>query len=153
MEHLPVDLFFIHHTSEQSCTDPAHCIKIVQGIQNYHIEHNGWWDIGYSFLVGEDGNVYEGRGWKRVGAHTYGFNSRSLALSFIGNFENRVPNEKALNAAKALLQCGVQKGYLNPSYRLYGHRDALPTECPGTSLYNLINTWPHYSTIPLRKSQ
>ncbi|KAJ8317500.1 hypothetical protein KUTeg_005404, partial [Tegillarca granosa] len=152
MEHLPVDLFFIHHTSEQSCTDPAHCIKIVQGIQNYHIEHNGWWDIGYSFLVGEDGNVYEGRGWKRVGAHTYGFNSRSLALSFIGNFENRVPNEKALNAAKALLECGIQKGYLNPSYRLYGHRDALPNECPGTSLYNLINTWPHYSTIPLQKS-
>jgi hypothetical protein len=32
-------------------------------------------DIGYSFLIGGDGNVYEGRGWDRLGAHTEGFNS------------------------------------------------------------------------------
>jgi hypothetical protein len=29
-------------------------------------------DIGYSFLIGGDGNVYEGRGWDRVGSHTIG---------------------------------------------------------------------------------
>lgn len=33
----------------------------------------GWDDIGYSFLVGQDGNVYEGRGWHHVGAHTQGY--------------------------------------------------------------------------------
>lgn len=38
----------------------------------------GWWDIGYSFMVGEDGNVYEGRGWDQVGAHTYGYNTVGL---------------------------------------------------------------------------
>lgn len=38
----------------------------------------GWWDIGYSFMIGEDGNVYEGRGWDEVGAHTYGYNSVGL---------------------------------------------------------------------------
>lgn len=29
-------------------------------------------------MVGEDGNVYEGRGWDQVGAHTYGYNSVGL---------------------------------------------------------------------------
>ena len=38
----------------------------------------GWSDIGYNFVVGEDGNVYEGRGWNSVGAHTYGYNNRSI---------------------------------------------------------------------------
>ena len=38
----------------------------------------GWDDIGYSFMIGGDGSVFEGRGWDRVGAHTYGFNKRSL---------------------------------------------------------------------------
>ena len=38
----------------------------------------GWWDIGYSFLVGEDGNIYEGRGWNEIGAHTKGYNDVGL---------------------------------------------------------------------------
>jgi len=29
-----------------------------------------WMDLGYSFLVGGDGKVYEGRGWNHQGAHT-----------------------------------------------------------------------------------
>lgn len=29
-----------------------------------------WIDIGYNFIVGEDGNVYEGRGWGINGAHS-----------------------------------------------------------------------------------
>lgn len=29
-------------------------------------------------MVGEDGNVYEGRGWDQVGAHTYGYNTVGL---------------------------------------------------------------------------
>ena len=30
----------------------------------------GWTDIGYSYLIGDDGNAYEGRGWEWVGSHT-----------------------------------------------------------------------------------
>lgn len=39
---------------------------------------NGWSDIGYNFVVGEDGLVYEGRGWSTVGAHAPNFNSNSI---------------------------------------------------------------------------
>ena len=38
----------------------------------------GWDDIGYNFLVGEDGNVYEGRGWDTVGAHAAPHNTNSV---------------------------------------------------------------------------
>ena len=27
------------------------------------MDGNGWWDIGYNFLIGEDGRIYEGRGF------------------------------------------------------------------------------------------
>ena len=37
-----------------------------------------WSDIGYSFVVGEDGNVYEARGWDAVGAHTLHHNYDGL---------------------------------------------------------------------------
>jgi hypothetical protein len=40
-------------------------------------------------LVGGDGNVYEGRGWHKVGAHTYGFNKRSVGIALIGEFTGK----------------------------------------------------------------
>ena len=47
-------------------------------VSNYLYLFLGWADIGYSFLVGEDGNVYEGRGWSLAGAHCIGYNSKSI---------------------------------------------------------------------------
>jgi hypothetical protein len=41
-----------------------------------------------SFLVGQDGNVYEGRGWDNMGAHAQGeFNPISHGICFIGSFQ------------------------------------------------------------------
>lgn len=106
---------------------------------------SGWSDIGYSFLVGQDGNIYEGRGWHHVGAHTQGYNSRGFAASFMGNFMTHLPNAASLTAVKHLIACGIQKGFISHSYHLYGHRDVGTTECPGDRLYHEIQSWPHYS--------
>lgn len=48
-----------------------------------------WSDIGYNFLVGEDGNVYEGRGWGKKGAHTKPYNGKSIGICVIGNYESK----------------------------------------------------------------
>lgn len=40
----------------------------------------------FSFLVGNDGRIYEGAGWHKIGAHTRGFNTRSLGIAFIGDY-------------------------------------------------------------------
>lgn len=45
--------------------------------------------VCFSFLVGNDGNVYEGCGWHKVGAHTYGYNRNSMAIAFVGNFDGK----------------------------------------------------------------
>lgn len=68
-----------------------------------------WSDLGYSFLVGGDGRIYEGRGWKGVGAHTVNYNSISLGISFMGNFDKERPSAAMINAARNLIDCGVQK--------------------------------------------
>lgn len=36
--------------------------------------------------MGGDGKIYEAAGWHKVGAHTIGYNTRSLGLAFIGTF-------------------------------------------------------------------
>ncbi|KAK7505805.1 hypothetical protein BaRGS_00003076 [Batillaria attramentaria] len=106
---------------------------------------HGWTDIGYNFVVGEDGNAYMARGWTEIGAHTQGYNSVGIAICVIGNFNDRVPNDAALNKIKQLIQCGLDNGYISASYTLKGHRDVGNTDCPGQKLYDLIHSWPHYA--------
>ncbi|KAF5402092.1 Peptidoglycan recognition protein 5 [Paragonimus heterotremus] len=75
----PVPYVVIHHTTGSTCTGET-CKRMVRSFQNYHMNTQKWSDIGYSFLVGNDGKVYEGRGWGVVGAHAKGANSRSVAF-------------------------------------------------------------------------
>ena len=48
-----------------------------------------------SFLVGGDGNIYEGRGWNVLGSHTSGYNSVGYGTCFIGNFMTENPVQAA----------------------------------------------------------
>ena len=51
-----------------------------------------------SFLIGCDGNIYEGRGWNALGAHTNGYNSVGYGNCFIGKFSDTNPLPAAQNA-------------------------------------------------------
>merc|ERR1719147_682398 len=113
--------------------------------QDWHINGNGWCDIGYSFVVGGDGNVYEGRGWNEIGAHTYGFNSQGYGVCFLGDFMNTIPTSAARNVFHELASCMLANGKVSSSYELKGHRQAVSTECPGDALYAEIQSWPHWT--------
>ena len=69
----------------------------------------GWWDIGYHYLIGEDGYAYEGRGWNHEGAQVKSWNKVSLGISVMGNFMNVTPNDGALHTVKGLIDCALQK--------------------------------------------
>lgn len=140
----PVPFVIIHHTEGAFCSTRASCSSQARGIQRLHMDDRKWCDIGYSFLVGEDGNVYEGRGWSRAGAHAPSMNSRSLGISVIGSFSRKPPNLAAQRAVKSLISCGVSRGLIRSNYILKGHRNVSPTSCPGNSFYNLIRTWPRF---------
>lgn len=109
---------------------------------------NKWNDIGYNFVVGQDGNIYEGVGWDKVGTHTANYNSRSIGICIIGNFMNHDPNSAALNAVKKLISEGVDTGKISSTYKLLGHRQVKQTSCPGDSFYKTVQNWPHWSATP-----
>ncbi|XP_069003389.1 peptidoglycan recognition protein 5 [Embiotoca jacksoni] len=125
----------IHHTALPSCTGLTECKARVASIQRGHMNDRDFDDIGYNFLVGVDGTVFEGRGWGVAGAHAKGHNSDSLGIAFMGNFNNDTPNQDAISSVKRLLQGGVSQGFLHPGFVLLGHRDLGETECPGEKLY------------------
>lgn len=121
------------------------CTAAVQNCQNFHMDTMNFGDIGYNFLVGGDGNVYEGVGWNREGAHTYHYNKRSICIAFIGNFSKIKPPERQLIAAQKLIERGLEMKKLTADYRLFGHRQLIDFESPGRELYKIIVKWPHWS--------
>ncbi|CAF1083165.1 unnamed protein product [Rotaria sordida] len=146
----PVPIVVIHHTTAANCTTKVECMARMKRIQNYHMDSQKWGDIGYNFLVGEDGNVYEGRGWNQVGAQTLNYNSKSIGISVVGDYTYRLPNDAALNAVKQLIKCGVSRGYIKSDYLLRGHKDLNNTACPGKVFYEEIKKWPNYRSTTRR---
>jgi len=146
-----VNMSFVHYSAGPPCFDQAQCEARVRGIQNYHMDSNGWSDIGYSFLIGEDGRIYEGRGWGVVGAHTLNYNTVAHGFCIMGDFMDHSPNTPSLEATQNIIECGVELGYTIRDYELFGHRDGRCTTCPGDYLYAIIRGWPHYSfrSIPI----
>lgn len=130
----------VHHTvtpNNDSMSMPAR----MRQIQSYHQNSRGWCDIGYHFLVGQDGKVYQGRPERRIGAHAANANSNNAGVSFIGTFTSVAPSSAMMNAGARILK-GLSSGYgiaLNRT-KVKGHRQVgtTATSCPGNALYNRL---------------
>lgn len=130
----------VHHTvtpNNDSMSMPAR----MRQIQSFHINGRGWCDIGYHFLVGQDGKVYQGRQERKIGAHAGGANTNNAGVSFIGTFTSVAPSSAMMNAGGRILKA-LASSYgiaLNRTY-VKGHRQVgtTSTSCPGTALYNRL---------------
>ena len=130
----------VHHTGEHGNWAELPDVEIVQRIEKYHRNEKDWAAIGYHFLVGKDGKIYEGRPAQYQGAHTSTQNENNLGISVIGDFMKQPPSTRQLNALKAFLddkrtEYGVGRG------RCYGHRDLHPSLCPGDALYAWVKKY------------
>lgn len=120
-------------------------MSIVRAIQERHMKSSGMDDIGYNFLVGGDGAVYTGRGWDNEGAHTRGYNKRSIGIGFIGNFQYKTAPKRQLDAAQKLIAEGVALRKIRSNYSLYGQCQLGSTDSPGAVLYDIMKKWSHWS--------
>lgn len=142
----PVPLVVIQHTVQSTCDSMETCSLLVRQIQSQHISSSSIGDdVGYNFLVGGDGAAYEGRGWNKIGAHTRGYNSRSVGVAFIGDFRDEEPPKEQVIALLKLLRDGVQEGKIAENYTLIGANQVQQTESPGKMLFKILTKLPHWS--------
>lgn len=129
--NLPTRELWLHHTA-------GNANQPIKEIQDAHMDDNGWWDIGYSFLINSTTlHVYEGRGAGIQGGHTEGHNVTSHGIAVLGNFNNINPSIELLLKIAELVKWGHTKGWW-PITLTGGHRDTKATDCPGRHLYNQI---------------
>lgn len=146
------DEFMAHYSTGQELGREK-CDAWVREIQRFHTgPEREWDDIGYNFLVCKHGDIFEGRGWLRSGAHCPNHNTRAIGVCFLGNDDPGIADvtESAKIAFRDLFDQGVAKcGPL----RKMGHRDGKDTRCPGDELYDWmhagmpLNTYSHPAVI------
>ncbi|XP_008412532.1 N-acetylmuramoyl-L-alanine amidase-like [Poecilia reticulata] len=145
---LPLRFLYVHHTYEPSapCLSFSSCSRNMRSMQRFHQEDRGWNDIAYSFVVGSDGYIYEGRGWNHVGRHTRGHNALGYGVSIIGNYTAALPSRHAMDLLRNhLALCAVNGGGLTGNYTIQGHRQVVNyTACPGDALFSEIRSWEHF---------
>jgi hypothetical protein len=146
---IEVNHVILHH-SAGSNTDTNY-INVVRNIYIYHTETNNWDDIGYNFVVAQNGTVFDGRDGKGTfeedniqGAHYCGKNNGTMGVCLLGNYDNVEPTDTSLRSIEKLIAWKLNKELLDP-YDYYnhpnandnllgvvsGHRDGCNTACPG----------------------
>jgi len=155
----------VHHTAGRNGYRRTEAPAIVKAIQLYHVQGNGWNDIGYNFLVDRFGTIYEGRygGVDRnvTGAHALGFNTGSVGVALLGTYGGTAPSGAAQDALARLLAWRLDLAHVDPTgfttvissgseryagglpvllRNVSGHRDTGFTECPGDQLHSQLNT-------------
>jgi hypothetical protein len=85
-----VKVVFVHHTDDPNTYACSNSAALVRAAYLYHVQVEGWRDIGYNFLVDKCGQIFEGRfggtALPVVGAQTYGFNTNSMGIAAIGTY-------------------------------------------------------------------
>ncbi len=148
----------LHHSAGNTTSNDF--AAVVRSYWDWHVNNNGWADIGYNWLVDRNGVIYKGRAWKSssqenvLGAHNSSKNGGTLGICYIGNYVNSTnPTSSMLNSSYKLLAFLCDKFGLKPKGTAYhasigrtndiidGHKDSGGgTTCPG----NIAN---YYSTI------
>jgi hypothetical protein len=130
----PVQQLFIHHTAGANY-DP-NPRATMRAIYWYHTVRRGWCDIGYNFVIGWDGLIYEGRWARRYdpweihssedrrgrvvrGAHVEGFNTGSVGVSLMGNFSTARLPARMRSALERLLAWEVDRHSLALGRHIY----------------------------------
>lgn len=166
----PKHLIVHHAATSNSLTDYTY---VVRNIYLYHTQVNKWNDIGYNFLIAQDGTVFQGRDGRRLieddnvlGAHFCGKNTNTMGICLLGNYTSIPPTEKALASLTSLLSWKANKENVNPLGNaphpqnnatasflnvIAGHRDGCSTECPGDYTYALLPQIRQQVNIQLNK--
>jgi len=61
--------------------------ELQKGMKNYHINQNGWSDIGQHFTTFPDGSIVTGRPLQQSPACIFGQNANSICIEHLGNFD------------------------------------------------------------------
>ena len=97
----------LHHTAGTNAYTADQVPAMIRGIYRYHAVSRGWGDIGYNVLVDRFGQIWEGRygGLEStvIGAHAGGFNTGTVGVALLGNYDSVDTTAPMIDAAETFI--------------------------------------------------
>ncbi|GAA1120148.1 S-layer homology domain-containing protein [Citricoccus alkalitolerans] len=110
---------YVHHTAGSNNYTESGAYAQIRGIYSYHARSLAWGDIGYQFLVDKYGNIFQGRRGsieKPVqGAQAGGFNSDTIGISAMGNYDIASAPAPMVRAIEKVLAWQAYRYDVDPS--------------------------------------
>ena len=142
----------VHHTAGANDYDAEDVPAILRGIHTFHVEGQGWDDVGYNMFADKYGRLWEGRagGLSKavVGAHAGGYNTGTFGISVLGTYESKAPPQKTLDAVSGAIAWKLSLSGTSADAKttvagermrtVIGHRDVGTTSCPGDAFYSAL---------------
>ncbi|MCK9871831.1 peptidoglycan recognition protein family protein [Nocardiopsis dassonvillei] len=136
----------VHHTATANASDTStsHAASLSRSIQRYHMDTNGWSDMGQQFTISRGGHIMEGRdqslravsaGHHVLGAHTANHNEHAIGIENEGTYTSATPPAALLDSLADTCAWLCLAYRLDPDEAIVGHRDFNATGCPGDKLY------------------
>ena len=159
-----VKMSFVHHTASGNDYSRDEADDVIRAIYAYHTGSRGFCDIAYNFLVDRFGRSYVGRSGgitkPIVSAATGGFNTGSVSVSAIGNYDQVSVPSAVVGAIERVLAWRLDLAHVPPNGTasmtagesdtarypkgttvklpvISGHRQTNYTNCPGR-IYDLL---------------
>ena len=124
-----IDTIVLH----MSYTPPSRDIGAAD-IRRWHVNDQGWRDIGYHWVIRRGGAIEQGRPETERGAHVAGHNAHSLGICLVGG---RAEDAQVVECNYTLHQWDALRELLSelsiryPLARIVGHNDLVARGCPG----------------------
>jgi hypothetical protein len=133
------DLAQIYHTIVMHHSYPIkRDTGTMRQIQDLHMDGNKWADIGYHFGIDGQGNIYAGRDIRARGSSVAHYNTGTVGVVLIGDFESEQPAQVQIVAFTTLTL------WLRTIYditHLAGHGEFnTETVCPGKNARPYLDT-------------
>lgn len=140
-----VNTAIVHHTVNSNAYSPQSVPGMLRSIQAYHMDAQGWDDIGYNFVVDRFGRAWEGRSnstYKAVvGAHSKNSNSGSTGIAWLGDGTGAGLTASGHEAIARLIAWKLPlHGTFFSGREIVGHRDRFPTSCPGNAVHRQLGS-------------
>lgn len=125
----------LHHTGDSKPLLPGDSpVTRLRGLQSWGASDRNWWDVPYHFLLGLNGDIYEGRDYHFMGETNTAYDPGGhFLISVIGNYEVQEPTRAQLDAIADMMAWALNEFDL-PLDRIGGHYNYADTGCPGKNL-------------------
>lgn len=118
-----------------TAADPHGKHATVDQLRRYHVGVRGFSDIGYHYVVDNEGITHTGRPLENPGAHVKGDNTNTIGICMTGNQELNAPSPEQIQSVIGLC-ASLCKVFGLTSSEVFGHRESEDGKrqgktCPG----------------------